>query len=169
MGNLFNLKLVEYKETANLSKTKIEVTNLLQPEEEPLIVRHFHEKDWVDDQAMDQFTDIDEMITLIKKYRDQAPDAPVVVHCSAGLGRTGTLICIYAILEALECLKTEHEAQKSLPEDQRLNFPIIEKDYDDMNLFVPRISVFGAVRKMREQRWSLVKKPKQYQFIYEYL
>jgi len=169
VGNLFTLKLIEYKETTNLSKTKIQVTNLLCPEEEPLIVRHFHEKNWEDDQAMDQYTDIDEMIALTKKYREQAPDAPVVVHCSAGLGRTGTLICIYAILEALECLKAEHEAQKQLPEDQRLSFPAIEQDYDSMNLFVPRISVFGAARKMREQRWSLVKKPKQYHFIYQYL
>lgn len=49
VGNLFNLKLIEYKETANLTKTKIELTNLLLPEEEPLIVRHFHEKNWEDD------------------------------------------------------------------------------------------------------------------------
>jgi len=32
-----------------------------------------------------------------------------------------------------------------------------------------RISVFGAVRKMREQRWNMVKKHVQYSFIYEYL
>lgn len=33
----------------------------------------------------------------------------------------------------------------------------------------PRISVFGAVRKMREQRWNMVKKQVQYSFIYDYL
>jgi len=33
----------------------------------------------------------------------------------------------------------------------------------------PRVSVFGAVRKMREQRWNMVKKQIQYTFIYEYL
>ena len=32
----------------------------------------------------------------------------------------------------------------------------------------PRISVFGAVRKMREQRWNMVKKQIQYSFIYDY-
>lgn len=33
----------------------------------------------------------------------------------------------------------------------------------------PRVSVFGAVRKMREQRWNMVKKQVQYIFIYEYI
>ena len=32
-----------------------------------------------------------------------------------------------------------------------------------------RVSVFGAVRKMREQRWNMVKKQVQYTFIYEYI
>jgi protein tyrosine phosphatase len=32
-----------------------------------------------------------------------------------------------------------------------------------------RVSVFGAVRRMREQRWNMVKKQVQYSFIYEYL
>ena len=41
---------------------------------------------------------------------------------------------------------------------------------DDYPLFrKPRISVFGAVRKMREQRWNMVKKQVQYSFIYDYL
>ena len=110
VGNPLSLQLIAQKETANLTKTKIEVSNLLMPEEAPLVVRHFHEKNWEDDQAMDQFTDIDEMITLIKKYREQDPTTPVVVHCSAGLGRTGTLICILSVIEALECLKAENRS-----------------------------------------------------------
>jgi hypothetical protein len=31
------------------------------------------------------------------------------------------------------------------------------------------VSVFGAVRKMREQRWNMVKKQVQYSFIYDYV
>jgi len=44
------------------------------------------------------------MVKFIKKYRNNgdASSSPIVVHCSAGIGRTGTLIAIYAILEAIE-------------------------------------------------------------------
>ncbi len=40
----------------------------------------------------------------------------------------------------------------------------LEFDY----LYKPRISIFGAVRKIREQRWNMVKKQVQYNFIYDY-
>ena len=34
---------------------------------------------------------------------------------------------------------------------------------------VPRISIFGAVRRLREQRYCMVQSISQYEFIYEYI
>jgi receptor-type tyrosine-protein phosphatase gamma len=143
--------------------------SLLNPDEEPLEVRHYHETCWEDDKGMDQYTDIDKMTAKITKFRTNYPDSPVVVHCSAGLGRTGTLICIYSILEAVDKLDFDQKLRSERPDMEVPSFDKIENDYDNMNLLTPRISVFGAVRKMREQRWSLVKKQAQYNLIYEYL
>ena len=54
----------------------------------------------------------------------------VVVHCSAGIGRTGVFIGAYNVTSALE-EQIEHN--------------------DD-----PRVSVFAVVRRLREQRWGMV-------------
>jgi len=69
----------------------------------------------------------------------------VLVHCSAGIGRTGTYIAILLMIESIAY-------QKNLG---------IESG--------PKISVFGTVRRLREQRGHMVKKLSQYQFIYSYL
>ncbi len=68
--------------------------------------------------------------------------APIVVHCSAGVGRTGTLIAVYEIIMCLEYLK-------------KINKPLV-------------MNIFNVVRKLREQRYSLVTDTEQYKFIYEY-
>ena len=82
------------------------------------------------------------MINYIKKEREENNKAPIVVHCSAGVGRTGTVIAIYIILFCLEYLK-------------KLGKPLI-------------MNVFNVVRKLREQRYSLVTDTDQYKFIYDY-
>jgi len=47
---------------------------------------------------------MDLLIKKIKKYRTCGKPSPIVVHCSAGIGRTGTVIAIYAIIEAIDKL-----------------------------------------------------------------
>ena len=83
-----------------------------------------------------------QMINYIKKERIENNKAPIVVHCSAGVGRTGTVIAIYIIILCLEYLK-------------KMGKPLI-------------MNVFNVVRKLREQRYSLVTDTDQYQFIYDF-
>jgi len=60
---------------------------------------------------------------------------------SAGVGRTGTLLAIYTIIEVI-------------------NYQLAKGIAD------PDISVFGVVRRLREQRWNSVRNHQQYRYIY---
>lgn len=74
-------------------------------------------------------------------------NSSVIVHCSAGVGRTGTLIAIYNIIRCLNRIKLLKETNSAIT--QKLN-------------------VFNVVRKLREERFKMVIDKRQYQFIYEY-
>ena len=84
---------------------------------------------------------VDTMINYMREERNENK-SPIVVHCSAGVGRTGTVIAIYEIVLCLEYLK-------------KFNKPLV-------------MNVFNVVRKLREQRYSLVTDTDQYKFIYDY-
>lgn len=72
-----------------------------------------------------------------------ASKTPIVVHCSAGIGRTGTLISLYFLLTFVDELVLA-------------GHPIA-------------LSVFGTVRSLREQRYGAVQTAEQYEFIYEFM
>ena len=82
------------------------------------------------------------LINNINDNRINFPDIPILIHCSAGVGRTGTFIAIYQIIKCLEKIK------------------LLKKE--------PILNVFNVVRKLREQRYSMVTDVIQYQLIYTF-
>lgn len=101
----------------------------------------------------------------------------IIVHCSAGRGRTGTIIAAFLIAESLLELLLVNMGKSSSIErlcmtEQWLDRKEVDSDYSDRNNLcgnsasvkaatgtsssLPRLSVFGIVRRLREQRWGMV-------------
>ena len=127
-----------------------------------LTLQHLNEIGWVDDTAEESLCkDIDYMIEKMLQTRAEHTDSPIIVHCSAGIGRTGTLVAIFNIVESLIYSK-QHTV------DPRDSPHTVEK-YPSILEHPLRVSIFGCVRKLREQRMLMVKKLCQYKFLYFYI
>ena len=84
------------------------------------------------------------MLFIFIKMLLTEKDTKAVIHCSAGIGRTGTTIALAHLIINL-CAQKNAKVQ------------------------TPVVSVFSTVRRLREQRWGLVQVPEQYIFIYLFL
>ena len=147
-NKMIKYKIFKVKETDNKNKQfiirEIKLVNLLSKKE--LIVKQIHFITWPDHGVPDIkdgkiFLTFDEMIKLANKYKN---DNPIVVHCSAGVGRTGTFISMY-------CLYQE-----------------ISRQFQDNEKEI-KFSIFNLVRKLKEQRLYMVQTEIQYFFIYHYV
>ena len=59
---------------------------------------------WEDHKAPDEavFGSLQFLLRRALDYHKTGKAPPIVVHCSAGIGRTGTFVALYNILQALE-------------------------------------------------------------------
>eukprot|EP01016_Furgasonia_blochmanni_P054773 TRINITY_DN9068_c0_g1_i4.p1 TRINITY_DN9068_c0_g1~~TRINITY_DN9068_c0_g1_i4.p1 ORF type:complete len:354 (-),score=54.42 TRINITY_DN9068_c0_g1_i4:149-1150(-) len=122
-----------------------------KPEEPARRLIQFHWIGWPDHGVPKEsdFPVVERFVEVIVKEKDLFPTQPIVIHCSAGVGRTGTLMALYNLRVTL---KKMMEIYATAPEDKRKQC---------------RLSVFAVVRRLREQRWGMVNTAEQYAFIYE--
>lgn len=107
----------------------------------PVSLTHVHFFSWVDHSVPNE-----ETLTFMKNLFETIHDLrlpskkPVFVHCSAGIGRTGTLISAYFLYEEFKRASAKGQPFK--------------------------VSIFEVVRAVREQRYLAVQTQSQYRFLY---
>ncbi|OJJ51620.1 hypothetical protein ASPZODRAFT_12436 [Penicilliopsis zonata CBS 506.65] len=110
---------------------------------ESKIIWHFLFVGWAD-YSKPEGEDREALIELIKQSDVKStPENPRIVHCSAGVGRTGTFIALDHLLQ-------------ELASGELLSIQDPEED-----------PIFEVVNQMREQRMMMVYNEMQFQFIYE--
>lgn len=87
------------------------------------------------------------MVNIIRKLKkNDKHNSPVLVHCSAGIGRTGSFIALFYLFEQVS-------------------------RYIDHGMDAHEVgfSIFGLIRNLREQRMGMVQTSVQYEMIYRLL
>ena len=99
---------------------------------------------WDDHEGLnyEYFEKIIKIINYVDMYKKDNPNSPIIIHCSAGVGRTGTFICLYMIYKELY----EQMENKSTSEI--------------------KFSIMNLVRKIKEMRIYSVENEDQYIMLY---
>ena len=106
-------------------------------------VTQIHLTSWEDHTAL-SVNYFDKIIKIIDLLKDNKNNAPIVVHCSAGVGRTGTFISLYNLY---------HEIMQQI---------FVTKNE------VIAFSIFNLVRKMKEMRIFSIENENQFLLIYDF-
>ena len=131
----------EYKEGLTLRNyfLKKSINQLLPP-----TIIQLQDTCWEDHSAPDRnsYNKIIDLIEFIDIYKN---NQPVIVHCSAGVGRSGTFISLYNL------------------------YNIIMKQIKDINTNEIKFSIMNIVRQIKEMRIHSVQNEKQYLYLYEFV
>ena len=115
-----------------IDKTSYKSKNIIQ----------IHLQSWDDHTA--PIYNYEKIIKIINFIIENKKNSPVVVHCSAGVGRTGTFISVF-----------------------NLYYEIVQQ-IDKKNMPIIQFSVMNLVRKLKEMRMHLVENEDQYIFLYQF-
>nr|pir hypothetical protein ZK1251.5 - Caenorhabditis elegans [Caenorhabditis elegans] len=120
------------------------------------IVKHIHWRNWPDHGVPDNFLSPFRLLTVVKSCTK-----PIVVHCSAGVGRTGTLALILIILESI-CLPDFIGVPRLLAKLREERFRAIQTEVQ--YLYAHRcVLEYLALKKYVQSREDFAKFAKDYE------
>lgn len=100
---------------------------------------------WQDFGVPQEYTSFTALIDTYRRARQgSAETAPIIVHCSAGIGRTGTFLAIDSVLDYVAYMRQSSSVD-------------------------PIINICAVVQQLRRGRQGMVQSKSQYVFIYFYI
>lgn len=96
-GQIFVRNLNEKSKPATIDRT-IQLTDAKGGEKR--LTTQIQYKAWPDHEVPEDCSDFLKLVSRVKRHRAMDPKNPIVVHCSAGIGRTGVLI----LMETAICI-----------------------------------------------------------------
>lgn len=137
-GN-YSLELIEEEANEWYTTRKLKLTTKKGSQTEPRIIHHFQYTNWPDFGTPEDVSNFTDFVEVVRNLDDSFEEKrPIVTHCSAGIGRSGTFVVADVMLTALRSGKTE-------------DLPMI----DDLIL------------QMRRSRMYLVQTPAQLRFCWK--
>jgi protein-tyrosine phosphatase len=150
------LSLLEktYDEAA---KTVVRKLSLQHEDDPPKIVWHLYFEGWPD-QAVPEDANRAALLSLISLSRSKNDGSfaePRTIHCSAGVGRSGTFIALEHLLAELDSGAFDCH----ISGDETAKPPSLSPSDDD--------PIYETVEKLREQRMFMVQTLLQFSFLYD--
>jgi len=116
---------------------------------------HLHYEGWPDFGVPDETSSIRELVNTMNRTR--IGNSPILVHCSAGIGRTGTFL---GIAIGMECLKEISEFEENEPNNPSISTSITKHGINIKDIIL-------GLRRCRNR--GMVQNQAQYKFIHEVL
>ena len=140
MQNEFKVELKQETKSEDGFKIERRLTFTNMSDDTVRDIDHIHIIGWADHDIPSR-EDMQTLYDMIDECIDNKVEkVPDLVHCSAGIGRTGTFIALYYLRRVFRYYRDNH-----------------------MTL---ECSVFSLVRNLKEQRFLLINKPVQYRLLY---
>ncbi|XP_072316878.1 tyrosine-protein phosphatase non-receptor type 6 [Eucyclogobius newberryi] len=128
---------VSEREAADYNLSELDIA-LAEKPQKPRRISHFQYLSWPDHGVPQEPGGVLSFLDQVNNRQSQNPNAgPMIIHCSAGIGRTGTIVVIDMIIELISS---------------------IGRDCD--------IDISKIIQMVREQRSGMVQTEAQYKFIY---